>query len=284
MWIPGDPAGKRRGRSTALSTSGILKTYPAMCGQCWTTNGTAGATSPALRCTATARTPRRPQSAGYRPARSGGGAAYLCPACGKLRRGKDRANIERRSHPRRPFTAQRKAASPPQSQHCGTRATVRRIPVQQHLCRRHGARRVRKLNYKSKRPSGCPATSGSSYRAPTRASSADGALRPMQSSWQPAAVPHTEKTTPTGGACPVRYVRRKDGTDRQRPAPLLPLLHSGKAARSVGAAISAHARLRKLGAVKLQTYTPQPLTYALVHALVQTIIVSPPENDQRTIK
>lgn len=42
--------------------------------------------------------------------------------------------------------------------------------------------------------------------------------------------------------------------------------------------------LEKLVQSKLQTYTPQPLTYALVHALIQTIIVSPPENDQRTIK
>ena len=42
--------------------------------------------------------------------------------------------------------------------------------------------------------------------------------------------------------------------------------------------------LEKLVQSKLQTYTPQPLTYALVHALIQTIVVSPPENDRRTIK
>lgn len=42
--------------------------------------------------------------------------------------------------------------------------------------------------------------------------------------------------------------------------------------------------IEKLVQSKLQTYTPQPLTYALVNALIQTIIVSPPENDQRTIK
>ena len=42
--------------------------------------------------------------------------------------------------------------------------------------------------------------------------------------------------------------------------------------------------LEKLVQSKLQTYTPQPLTYALVHALIQTITVSSPENDRRTIK
>ena len=42
--------------------------------------------------------------------------------------------------------------------------------------------------------------------------------------------------------------------------------------------------VEKLVRSKLQTYTPQPLTYALVHALIQTITVSSPENDRRTIK
>lgn len=74
-----------------------------------------------------------------------------------------------------------------------SKATVRRILSNSTYVGDMEQGRVRKLNYKSKRPSGCPATSGSSYRAPTRASSADGALRPCKSSWQPAAVSHTEK-------------------------------------------------------------------------------------------
>ena len=81
-----DPAGKRRGRSTALSTSGILKTYPAMCGLCWTTSGTAGATSPALRCTATARTP--PTTIGWlstRPQRRWCGVSLHCMRRGLAR-------------------------------------------------------------------------------------------------------------------------------------------------------------------------------------------------------
>ncbi len=76
-----DPAGKKARQINGLSTSGILKTYPAMCGQCWTTNGTAGATSPALRCTATARTP--PTTTGWlstRPQRRWCGVSlpYMC--------------------------------------------------------------------------------------------------------------------------------------------------------------------------------------------------------------
>ena len=106
---------------------------------------------------------------------------------------KDRANIERRSHPRRPFTAQLKGGQPAAKPTLWSKATVRRILSNSTYVGDMEQGRVRKLNYKSKRPSGCPATSGSSYRAPTRASSADGALRPCKSSWQPAAVPHTEK-------------------------------------------------------------------------------------------
>lgn len=109
-------------------------------------------------------------------------------------RGKDRANIERRSHPpavRLPRSAKRPTRRKANTVEQGNCAAH---PVQQHLCRRHGARARAQAELQiKKRPSGCPATSGSSYRALTRASSADGALRPCKSSWQPAAVPHTEK-------------------------------------------------------------------------------------------
>ena len=138
-----------------------------------------------------------------------------------------------------------------------SKATVRRILSNSTYVGDMEQGRVRKLNYKKGHPA-------APRRVDHRTGHSRGHHQPTalcgraKAAGSPQPCRTRRNTTPTGGACPVRYVRRKDGTDRQRPAPLLPLLHSGQEPRGLsGAAISAHARLRKAGAVQTANlYTP----------------------------
>lgn len=147
--------------------------------------------------------------------------------------------------------------------------------------------RVRKLNYKSKKAIRLPRDEwiivpGTHEGIISRRRFA--AVQKQLEARSRAA--HGETQHPTGGACPVRYVRRKDGTDRAAARAVTNRCCTAAKSRAAcpGQPYLPMYDLEKLVQSKLQTYTPQPLTYALVHALIQTITVNSPENDQRTIK
>ena len=138
-----------------------------------------------------------------------------------------------------------------------SKATVRRILSNSTYVGDMEQGRVRKLNYKSKKTIRLPRDEwiivpGTHEGIISRRRFA--AVQKQLAARSRAA--HGETQHPLAGL--VRYVRRKDGTDRQRPAPLLPLLHSGQEPRGLsGAAISVHARHRKAGAVQTANlYTP----------------------------